>query len=171
MRYSLFLLLIALFAAYQTAQEKKPLTQAELVKKGEYLVMVAGFHDCHTPKKMTEHGPEPDMLLMLSGHPQDAELPEIDPSQLGPGKWMLMNEHLTTAVGPWGISFSANLTPDEQTGIGLWREELFIEAMRTGKQHGHGPTNTAADALAEFEECQRRGFESDVCLSEINRTD
>jgi hypothetical protein len=49
-----------------------------------------------------------------------------------------MNDNLTAFVGPWGMSFAANLTPDEQTGIGLWSEEHFINAMRTGKHMGAG---------------------------------
>jgi hypothetical protein len=41
-------------------------------------------------------------------------------------------------VGPWGVSYAANLTPDDQTGIGLWTEDVFIKAMRTGKHMGEG---------------------------------
>jgi hypothetical protein len=36
------------------------------------------------------------------------------------------------------MSFSANLTPDDQTGIGLWKAENFIQALRTGKHMGAG---------------------------------
>jgi hypothetical protein len=39
-------------------------------------------------------------------------------------------------VGPWGISFSANLTPDSTTGIGAWTTENFIKTIRTGKHLG-----------------------------------
>jgi hypothetical protein len=46
--------------------------------------------------------------------------------------------HLSAWAGPWGISFSANLTPDETTGIGAWTEEAFIETLRTGKHLGMG---------------------------------
>jgi hypothetical protein len=42
---------------------------------------------------------------------------------------------LTEWVGPWGISFSANLTPDP-TGLGNWTEEQFIYALREGKVKG-----------------------------------
>ena len=37
--------------------------------------------------------------------------------------------------GPWGVSFAINLTPDKETGIAEWREDHFIQAMRTGKSH------------------------------------
>ena len=49
--------------------------------------------------------------------------------------WVLFNHHSTAAVGPWGISFAANLTPDE-TGIGNWTFEQFSKAMREGKYKG-----------------------------------
>jgi hypothetical protein len=34
---------------------------------GEHLVHIGGCNDCHTPKKMTDHGPELDLDLTLSG--------------------------------------------------------------------------------------------------------
>ncbi|MFQ5629265.1 MAG: diheme cytochrome c-553 [bacterium] len=122
----------------QSMAEDKPLTRQQLIERGAYLLTVGGCHDCHTPKKFTEQGPVPDESLALSGHPAEAKLPEIDPSQIGPGKWFLMNDHLTAFVGPWGVSFGTNLTPDEETGIGLWTEEHFVQAMRTGKHAGAG---------------------------------
>src|SRR6187401_244333 len=43
---------------------------ADAVKRGEYLVTIAGCNDCHTPWKMGPKGPEPDMSKMLSGSPE-----------------------------------------------------------------------------------------------------
>ena len=45
---------------------------------------------------------------------------------------------LTAWVGPWGTSFARNLTPDKETGLGSWTEEMFIKALRTGKDMGEG---------------------------------
>ena len=42
---------------------------------------------------------------------------------------------LTSAAGPWGMSFAGNITSDE-TGIGNWKEEQFINALRHGKWKG-----------------------------------
>ena len=42
---------------------------------------------------------------------------------------------LTAAAGPWGVSFAANLTPD-QSGIGTWTEEQFKIALTLGKFKG-----------------------------------
>lgn len=40
--------------------------------------------------------------------------------------------------GTLGISYAANLTPDQNTGIGIWTEEMFVKAMRTGRHMGYG---------------------------------
>jgi hypothetical protein len=47
----------------------------------------------------------------------------------------LLNNDLTAAVGPWGVSFSANLTP-HQSGIGNWTFDQFKKAMTEGKYKG-----------------------------------
>lgn len=39
-------------------------------------------------------------------------------------------------VGPWGISYSANLTPDTVTGLGAWNQDVFIKTLRTGRHLG-----------------------------------
>ena len=44
--------------------------------------------------------------------------------------------HLTAWSGPWGISYAINLTPDQNTGIGIWTEDMFIKALRTGRHMG-----------------------------------
>jgi hypothetical protein len=38
--------------------------------------------------------------------------------------------------GPWGVSFTANLTPDRNTGLGIWTEDMFVKAIRTGRHMG-----------------------------------
>jgi len=107
------------------------------VERGKYLVMVGGCNDCHTPKVMTPAGPVLDTTRILAGHPADALLAEIPQGVVGPGKWMaLTNEHLTAWAGPWGVSFAYNLTPDRETGIGDWPEDMFIKTLRTGKFMG-----------------------------------
>ena len=44
----------------------------------------------------------------------------------------------TAFAGPWGVSFTANLTPDRETGLGNWTEQMFITAIRTGRHEGKG---------------------------------
>ncbi len=102
------------------------------VQRGEYLVNTSGCNDCHTPFKMGAFGPEPDLARKLSGHPQDMMLPP--PPVLPEGPWVMVGAATNTAyAGPWGISYSSNLTPDTLTGMGIWTEEMFIKAIRTGK--------------------------------------
>lgn len=105
------------------------------VARGEHLVTVMDCNICHTRKKMSDHGPVPDMDFMLSGHASSSTLPEIDKSLVAPGKWVLFNQDFTASVGPWGVSFSANLTPHE-TGLGNWTLEQFKKALREGKHKG-----------------------------------
>lgn len=103
------------------------------VKYGEHMVLIAGCHDCHSPKKMTDHGPELDTSLLLSGHPAQMPPPDVDPKEAAKG--LVITNDLTSWVGPWGISFTANLTSDG-TGIGNWSEEQFMYALRNGKYKG-----------------------------------
>ncbi len=107
----------------------------EQIARGQYLVTYGGCNDCHTPLKMTDKGPVPDMSRMLSGHPADVKLP---PPELKEGPWFAATAGMTAWAGPWGISYAPNLTPDNETGIGIWTEEMFIKAMRTGKHMGEG---------------------------------
>lgn len=108
---------------------------AEVIERGRYLVTVGGCHDCHTPWHVGPKGPEPDMSRMLSGHPQEAVVDQPPPAVGGP--WIVSAYATNTAwSGPWGVSFTANLTPDENTGIGIWTEEIFISTLRSGKHWG-----------------------------------
>ena len=116
--------------------EAQPSPTQKAVERGAYLVRIGSCNDCHTPFKMGPKGPEPDMARMLSGHPQDLRLPD-PPKPVGP--WIWSGTATDTAfAGPWGISYTANLTPDEETGLGRWTEDQFIRAMRTGKHQGGG---------------------------------
>ena len=104
------------------------------IKWGEHLVTIGGCNDCHTPKKMTPQGPVPDENLMLSGHPEKMPAPDVDRKEME-SKGLIVTQDLTAWVGPWGISYAANLTPDA-TGIGSWQESNFITALREGKFKG-----------------------------------
>ena len=110
------------------------MTEQDKVKRGEYLVNSIGCDDCHSPKKATPTGMEIIPELRLSGfNPEMSKLkPATDAVNQG---WMLFGSDLTTAVGQWGQSYAANLTSDA-TGIGNWKEEQFIKAIREGKFKG-----------------------------------
>ncbi|MBI1874891.1 MAG: diheme cytochrome c-553 [Acidobacteria bacterium] len=107
-------------------------------ERGKVLVTVGGCHDCHTTKKLGPKGPEPDMDKMLSGHPEGIKVAVPYKPAAGSPWTIATTDTLTAWSGPWGVSFAANLTPDTNTGLrsGVWTEELFINALRTGKHMG-----------------------------------
>ena len=72
------------------------------VKRGAYLVNMAGCSDCHTPQD--SHGMPMPGLDFAGGFILD---------------------------GPWGRVASANITPDA-SGISYYDEGLFAQVMRTG---------------------------------------
>jgi mono/diheme cytochrome c family protein len=108
------------------------------VERGKYLTTVGGCNDCHTPKKIGPNGPEADMTRELSGNPSTEKLANV-PDKLFEKGWLtLANNHLGAWAGPWGVSFAMNLTPDKETGLGSWTQEMFMGALRTGKHQGTG---------------------------------
>lgn len=109
----------------------------DAVARGKYLVTFGGCNDCHTPWQMTPEGPKPDMTRMLSGHPQQLAMPPAP--ALPPGPWVTVAAGTMTAwAGPWGVSFTANLTPDPETGLGKWTEQEFMDTMHSGRHQGRG---------------------------------
>ncbi len=123
-------------AAAGESAATKPAANAK-IERGRYLVTTSGCNDCHTPWVPGPKGPEPDMSRMLSGHPQTEVIPT--PPQLPPGPWMVLASGTNTAwAGPWGVSFTANLTPDKETGLGKWTLRNFVDTIRTGRHKGRG---------------------------------
>jgi mono/diheme cytochrome c family protein len=105
--------------------------------RGKYLVSTSACMDCHTPWKMGDKGPEPDLARLYSGHPEALKMPPAPTLPEGP--WVMTAGATNTAwAGPWGVSFTANLTPDVETGLGRWTEADFIRTIRTGRHMGRG---------------------------------
>jgi hypothetical protein len=102
--------------AREQAPKKSP------VERGKLIAITSGCHDCHTPWQMGKNGPEPDMSRALSGHPSAMVMPP-PPEPKGP--WITSVAATNTAwSGPWGVSFTANLT--------------LISTIRNGKHMGVG---------------------------------
>jgi mono/diheme cytochrome c family protein len=91
-------------AALAGSSKGKAAAHEARVERGRYLTLMGGCNDCHTPG--TFYGAA-DYERTLSG------------SELG---W----------IGPWGVSFPRNLTPDVETGLGSWTEQQIVDALRTG---------------------------------------
>ena len=63
--------------------------------------------------------------------PEAPRLPE--------GPWQgVFAGSMTAWAGPWGVSFTTNLTPDGETGLGRWTPQIFVHAIRTGRHMGKG---------------------------------
>lgn len=125
----------------QGLAQKKSASPDKLIARGMYLVNLGGCNDCHTPKTLGSQGPELDVSRLLSGAPAANPVPAVPTEALGmaPDKWAAVTDfNLSSWAGPWGISFAANLTPDVETGLGSWTEQMFIKALRTGKHMGEG---------------------------------
>jgi hypothetical protein len=119
-----------------TTAEPAPAAPGQIAR-GKYLVDIMGCHDCHTPWKMGPKGPEMDMTRALSGHPEDMAMPPAP--ALPPGPWIgAVGATMTAWAGPWGVSFTRNLTPDKETGLGDWTLEQFVATMKTGRDRGKG---------------------------------
>lgn len=59
--------------------------------------------------------------------------------RLPEGPWLVVSAGTNTAfAGPWGVSYSANLTPDTTTGLGQWSLKDFKGTIRSGRHLGRG---------------------------------
>jgi hypothetical protein len=123
-----------LFLAGTAISADAPPAGDSRVARGKYLTTILACGDCHTPMKMGPKGPEPDAAKLMAGHPQELKMPAA-PSPAGP--WIWSGAATNTAfAGPWGVTYAINLTSDRKTGIGVWTEEMFVRAMRSGKHVG-----------------------------------
>ena len=136
-------------AATTSPKVRRKLRSPKPIKsqRGEYLVRFGDCNACHTPLKMGPKGPEPEWSRMLSGHPEDTKLPP--PPKLDSSPWFAATAGMTAWAGPWGISYAVNLTPDTNTGLGIWTEDMFLKADAHRQTHGSRSRNSSADALAQ----------------------
>jgi mono/diheme cytochrome c family protein len=134
----LILLALAPLALSQSTAKSSTPELASAAERGKYLVSILACDDCHTPLKWGPSGPEPDMAKHLNGHPEGMTM---GPPPALTGNWLWAGAATNTAfAGPWGITYAINLTPDENTGIGIWTEKMFVDALRTGKHMGASRT-------------------------------
>ena len=123
---------------HKDAEESYSVSQ---IQRGRELVAASNCSDCHSPKIETpEDDLTPDPERLMSGYPEGTLLPDLPYENIGAEGWerVVYTTDMTVWVGPWGVSFSANLTPDPDTGIGTWTPDLFIQTIRTGTHMGMG---------------------------------
>ncbi len=74
--------------------------------RGKYLfTALIACSDCHTPVDQQTGAPLLDTKYLAGGQPYE---------------------------GPWGIVYSANLTPDQETGIGKWQDDDIRRVFHEG---------------------------------------
>ncbi|MEQ1524099.1 MAG: cytochrome c [Aestuariivirga sp.] len=78
-----------------------------LLKRGKYIVSIAGCGDCHTPGYLLG---KPDISRSLGGSEVGFEIPGL------------------------GVFHGPNLTPDNETGLGKWTADEIVTAFQTGKR-------------------------------------
>ncbi len=74
---------------------------SDIIKYGEYMTTIAACEDCHTPSK---EGEPIDGMYYAGG--MEFEL-------------------------PMGTVRAVNITPDKETGIGSWTEEIFVNRFKS----------------------------------------
>ena len=131
----IFSLITISILATSCDQDKKAVFSEEQITAGKNLVMEAKCNFCHTPYTDTEIG---NSEKLLSGHPSESNIPDIPNVPVGSQEWLEFVANLNSTVWIDGntVVFSANITPDKETGIGKWSEETFITTLRTGKHPG-----------------------------------
>jgi len=96
----------------------------DVLEQGEYIANIAGCFTCHTPlfDKYNDFAnlPAEDMqtLALFEHNAFDAS------RAYGGGR--------PFDLGPGGVIFGANITPDEETGIGTWTPQEIKDAIRLG---------------------------------------
>lgn len=99
---------------------------------GEHLVKGIGCTECHSPKRNMV---VIDSLYLSGYHAGISKVPNAHREEVEKEGEILGNDDWTAFAGPWGISYSANLTSDG-TGIGNWDETNFLKAIKLGEFMG-----------------------------------
>ncbi|MEW6144580.1 MAG: diheme cytochrome c-553 [Thermodesulfobacteriota bacterium] len=114
---------------------------ADQVTRGAELVNEWKCNFCHTPELKGPDGkPIPNPEKLLSGHPQDEPVPDVAEMVITSDAFMEFLDNLdnTTWASNDTLVFSANLTPDMETGIGAWTPDQFVATIRQGQHMGLG---------------------------------
>jgi len=92
---------------------------------GKYIATIAGCTDCHTPLKPEYNKPPQELSLeQIQNIAFNANLVLDETKILSGGR--------PFDLGPAGILFTRNLTPDEETGVGSWSDDQLKIAIKTG---------------------------------------
>lgn len=117
--------LLGAFAIAITPARARMPSQTDVIEHGEYIATIAGCTSCHTMSRPEYLDPAKlslEQIQTLAFNEKDAR----DTSKLLAGGRLF-------PLGPAGNVYSANITPDTETGIGSWTDEQVKVAIRTGQ--------------------------------------
>lgn len=121
---ALFVTLLAIAVVFSPVSAG-PRYDEDQIAHGKYIATIAGCTSCHTPYKPEFSNFETltvDQIRVLAFNDHDA----ADETRLLAGGRPFN-------LGPAGILFTKNITPDTATGIGTWTDEQIRIAMKTGQ--------------------------------------
>ena len=98
--------------------------QGDILTQGRYIATVAGCTSCHTPDR-------PEYL-----NPQTLTLEQIKTLAFDGNDALDISKFLAGGrpfdLGPGGVVYTRNLTPEDTTGLGGWTDEQVKLAITTG---------------------------------------
>lgn len=98
--------------------------QDALITQGKYIATIAGCTSCHTPLKAEYQNPQTLTLEQIQTL-AFSETQATDQAKLLAGGRPF-------DLGPAGVVFTRNITPDTETGIGTWTDDQIKIAIKTG---------------------------------------
>ena len=96
--------------------------QDDMIAQGKYIATIAGCTSCHTPLK-AEYQNFQSLTLEQIQTIAFNDLQASDQDKLLAGGRVF-------DLGPAGMVFTRNITPDEETGIGTWTDDQIRIAVR-----------------------------------------
>ncbi|HEV2666017.1 MAG TPA: hypothetical protein VG324_13950, partial [Blastocatellia bacterium] len=101
--------------------------QDSTIEHGRYIATIAGCTECHTPLRPEYQDPTKWTLDQVKVIAFSAGAAADESKLLAGGR--------PFELGPIGVLFTRNLTPDEETGLGKWTDEQIKIAVKTGISH------------------------------------
>ena len=114
--------------------EAKPNRQSDddLIARGAYLAKIASCEGCHTPLL--------EVYNDIASVPlEDLQVLAFEEISAFDTENRLMAGGRPFDLGPAGVVFSSNLTPDPETGLGDWTDEEIKAVIRTGTNPDGSP--------------------------------
>lgn len=119
-----FVVALLLMLAPVQVVNAEPSRQDDIIAQGKYIASIAGCTSCHTPLKAEYGNPQSLTLEQI----QTIAFNDLEASDQD----KLMGGGRAFDLGPAGVIFTRNITPDEETGIGTWSNDQIKIAIKTG---------------------------------------